>query len=1644
MTVDRGGLVYEIRVENRFGASLREFRNQISAARRSFRAFRDEARALSRDSSSAATNMNRLARATRSLADAQRRANSQAARRRTSLAAERRATQAAADEAERLRQSQAGRTSSFRAEAAAVTRLADAYERLATARRAAGGATQLIGAGGAAPPGGGAARQFTDLSTATDKAERSGSRFLFTFRRLFGVLAAFTAARVAAQGIGNLVSQTVEFNRALESANLGIAALVSASGGVSDALGSAVGASERLALAQREAARQTQLLRRDGLRTAATFEQLVDTFQIAVGPGLDAGLTLDQVRRLTVQISQAAAAAGVAQNQLSEEIRSILSGTIQQRTTRLAAVLGITNEDIRNTKQAGVLVEFLNEKFSAFGQAGKVALGTFDALISNTLDGINQLLGAGGLEFFNEIKAVLQDTINLVAQADPVTGVLQPNPRGVAIVRALTDGLRRAVAEARRLGAALGFDDLDQSAALIGNTVGTTAEFVGRLIEGFVRGAQDLAAIFSRILTELREATGLELFDGEAVTLLARVATLIVGIRLAITASSVAWAALRGAVVLTVAPLRTITALMAAINLSAVASLAPFLAIAGVLTLTVALFEQLAQKITGVELSLGSIARLVANEFTSLGPTIANAFNDIAGRVSSNLRIIGLRLKLTFTEVINFLNQRARQLQAALPGGSGRTVLASLQAADAQEEASLRRRIQQEEERLRVLVRQTAERRRQLDADRRSGISRIVRENTSTAQVLGAGFRAVVKESGQALNGIVTGLREVVATGTGRPAKDFADLNAVLNDLAPTLNRQRESLLQQSKLSKELTRETLRSQTALEQQQRTQGLLGEIQAQRLSVVRATQQLRQRSVALGREEETAQRQLAALGQRREQSERRLAALGVVSRATFTNALDVSQQLLQATAARSRLQDRIRVQELAITRARSAGTDPAAGTEARLGQLRREVASLDQRIEQLRGAASGAFAGVSAEQARVLGRLVGDRLRLLGQERAIQEQIRSIQSDRNRLEQQSLDNLARQLQRQAEIALQRRDPVEIEVRARVAEDQARALRGARGGDAAGDFQIRLQAAQGALAIERQRVTTQERANAAQQRGLRLTLSELITREALLRVSSIGIEGSQQALRNQRSLAAVQNARFRVEQQLAQVIRLQAAESRQSAAQLEIARARVTRVRQAEQERLRVERERAALATRRERERAAAARRRDEERRAAVSVRDLEQEARSLLQIQRSAQRITEGFDSTLPQQAEALRQRAELLRSVSLGGGASVADLAAQRARQQAELEQARLQVLERQNSAKERALRLTVAELAAKEQELRVTFSTAATERERQAASAALRQATLSRLAVQQQLLVSQRASAAEVAKGTAQLQIARQEAERLANLSGKNGFFAGLGQEAADALARLPTAFATTFQIIQGIAQQFASFVSNLIVDAFDPTKDIDIRERFARLLQGIARLIIQTLVQIAVVAAITAALISLIPGFGGAAAGASGAGGLGVALGRTLAFEEGGSVPGGSAMVPSSSLPPGVPSGDRVPAFLTPGEHVIRRSSAAKYGHGVMEKINQGLVDPTALQALAGTVRSTTLRSKASRGGGYQLGGQVAAARAAGSQLETTSAGQPSAVTPAIVQADDQSMERLLKGGRGAFLNFLRTNSSAVKGALR
>ena len=326
---------------------------------------------------------------------------------------------------------------------------------------------------------------FVGVSGGINSLNASSSRATSTIRRMGTALLFFAGAGAVSAGFKALVRTSLNFNRSLETSQLSIAALIASSAKVVDEQGNMLSPAQAFAAATVESKRQMALLRKETLLTSASFEELANAYQVAVAPGLQAGMNLDDIRLLSRRISQAATTLGMEQRQLPEEIRSLLQGTIRKQSTRIATVLNINNDDIKRWKEAGTLSTELFKRFDAFQQAeGKLA-DTFSGLLGRMNAAMSFALGKAGEQFFGQIKDTFREMIDFLVVIDE-KGV-RVNDKVLATMKLLFTAIGDVVSYLVTAFKSLDFESAFSSMEGIAGAVRSIGRFVVDAVVGIGR-----------------------------------------------------------------------------------------------------------------------------------------------------------------------------------------------------------------------------------------------------------------------------------------------------------------------------------------------------------------------------------------------------------------------------------------------------------------------------------------------------------------------------------------------------------------------------------------------------------------------------------------------------------------------------------------------------------------------------------------------------------------------------------------------------------------------------------------------------------------------------------------------------------------------------------------------------------------------------------------------------------------------------------------------------------------------------------------------------------------------------------------------------------------------------------------------------
>lgn len=384
---------------------------------------------------------------------------------------------------------------------------------------------------------------FTGGMQAVEKQSNSTGLSLGTLAKRFIYLAGVIGA---GKMFYEFVQSGIALNRTIETSRIGIAALVVSQSELSDATGRVLKGTEALDAGAVIAADQLQKLRIAGLQTSATFEQLAQAFQVAVGTGLSQGLTLDEIRKQVIAITQAAAAMNLPFNQLNQEVRDILQGTIDNNS-QVAKGLNISTAMITQWKAQGQLVTELNKRLQPFVDSGKRLQETFAVAKANMGEALQALAALATSGLFEQLRLGFQDatkglfdfdTAGISTQIEPLVSAFQNGFRAIGeTLRNVMVGIRDvALATSKWIG-----DNKPEIAAL-SSSIG----MLGEQLVGAVSSVVGIAVAFAKWLVE-----------SKAISFTLRVIAIsIAGLRDGLTLLGAIFSIIGGGILLTVAKIQ--------------------------------------------------------------------------------------------------------------------------------------------------------------------------------------------------------------------------------------------------------------------------------------------------------------------------------------------------------------------------------------------------------------------------------------------------------------------------------------------------------------------------------------------------------------------------------------------------------------------------------------------------------------------------------------------------------------------------------------------------------------------------------------------------------------------------------------------------------------------------------------------------------------------------------------------------------------------------------------------------------------------------------------------------------------------------------------------------------------------------------
>ncbi|TAN40798.1 MAG: phage tail tape measure protein [Nitrospirae bacterium] len=306
---------------------------------------------------------------------------------------------------------------------------------------------------------------------ATDAANQASSGFKDLERCIQTTIAPLY---ILTKGLGTLKDNamaSLEYLGKIETASLGIASSYMVGGKYIDQMsGKALTGQQALAAAQQDSKDIMEELQVANFQTIATLDQLIRAYQETLPVAQAKGFNRQQIKEYTVAMVQAAGAIGLSLDQMAEETRSLLTGTINPRTSRIGVILGLTNEDIRQHSQsAQQLFDFLMSKLEAYKIAGLESQKTWAGIMSNTKDIAKQVGGMAFQPLFESVKYELLQMADRILKIDEKTKRIKWDPQFLEGINSFKSGLTDVIAELYRMG--MFIDKIAGSSTRLGSLV---------------------------------------------------------------------------------------------------------------------------------------------------------------------------------------------------------------------------------------------------------------------------------------------------------------------------------------------------------------------------------------------------------------------------------------------------------------------------------------------------------------------------------------------------------------------------------------------------------------------------------------------------------------------------------------------------------------------------------------------------------------------------------------------------------------------------------------------------------------------------------------------------------------------------------------------------------------------------------------------------------------------------------------------------------------------------------------------------------------------------------------------------------------------------------------------------------------------
>ena len=308
-----------------------------------------------------------------------------------------------------------------------------------------------------------------------NKLDSAAARLKSSLGGAFTTGAGIAAGMLGFESIGGAISNATaeawNFAKSMETNRIGMAGILSS---MTQLNGEALQWNDALAISSSLIDR----LNTDALKTAATSEELVTTFRALLGPGLGAGMTIDEIQQLTTVGVNAVKSIGLDGRQLVQELRDMVQGGIQPASSTLATALGLKDSDIKAARNSAEgLFKFLMDRLQGFERASLETPNTLKGLEDQINEAITRTGSIGFEPLQNRYKEFLKGISDELLAPDS----FELNPAVIADITAISEKIGNVaddVSDIAEVAGAFVVPALENAATALGYAADHTKEIV--------------------------------------------------------------------------------------------------------------------------------------------------------------------------------------------------------------------------------------------------------------------------------------------------------------------------------------------------------------------------------------------------------------------------------------------------------------------------------------------------------------------------------------------------------------------------------------------------------------------------------------------------------------------------------------------------------------------------------------------------------------------------------------------------------------------------------------------------------------------------------------------------------------------------------------------------------------------------------------------------------------------------------------------------------------------------------------------------------------------------------------------------------------------------------------------------------------